>query len=149
MMKQKISAITLLLAATMSSPALADNSTSGNDAMVEASALPSHQAISIPVQSFDLSGVTNARHFMATAETEFMSDYRLQKNDRYMFQKSSAGLAELLVPEEFIYRSTAQDSGVDAVTPGRFLSESVRSDYLANTGPAAKDKSSIGIRFGF
>ncbi len=148
-MKKEISVLAIALAAITSSPALADEAAVETQAMIETAAPKTYQAVDIPVQSFDLAGVAKTKDFMATVTRGYKPNHRLQENNAGSYAENSAGPAALFVPEEFAYRSNAQDSGVDAVTPGRFVSQSVRTDYLSDTGTAAADKSSVGIRFGF
>jgi len=146
--------ITLAAAAALISitatPAFADSAID-TETMVEAAAPQQHQAIDLPISNFDLAGVTGKQEpsFMATMIAEFEPGFRVQNNEAPITIEPNAGLSGLFIPQEFSYRSNAQDSGVDAVNPGRFLSSSVRSDFLSDAGPAAADKSSVGVRFGF
>lgn len=146
--------VTLAAAAALISitatPAFADSSID-TQSVVETVAPQKHQAIDLPISNFDLAGVTSKQDhsFMATMASEFEPGFRVRNNAAPIVVEPNLGLSGLLIPQEFSYRSTAQDSGVDAVNPGRFLSSSVRSDYLSDAGPAAADKSSVGVRFGF
>ncbi|QTD56794.1 hypothetical protein [Parasphingorhabdus cellanae] len=149
-MKNVTLAAAAALISTTATPAFADSAID-TETMVETAAPQQHQAIDLPIGHFNLAGVTTDQgySFMATMVDIFEPGYRVQDNGARPASKPNESLASLLVSEEFSYRSTAQDSGVDAVNPGRFISSSVRSDYLSDAGPAAADKSSIGIRFGF
>ncbi len=148
-MKNAIIATAAALISITATPAFADSAID-TESMVETAAPQQHQAIDLPISNFDLAGVAaKQKHsFMATMADAFMPGYRLPKNDIPSLSQPNAGLAGLLIPEEFSYRSTTQDSSVDAVNPGRFLSSSVRPDYLSDAGPAAADKSAVGVRFG-
>lgn len=146
--------VTLAAAAALISitatPAFADSAID-TETMVETAAPQKQQAIDLPISNFDLAGVTGKQNhsFMATMAAEFAPGFRVKNTTAPVTAKPNAGLTSLFIPQEFSYRSTAQDSGVDAINPGRFLSSSVRSDYLSDAGPAATDKRSVGIRFGF
>ncbi len=149
-MKNAIIATAAALISITATPALADSAID-TETMVETAAPQQHQAIDLPISNFDLAGVaTNQKHsFMATMADAFKPGYRVPNNATPILSQPIAGLTGLFIPEEYSFRSTAQDSGVDAVNPGRFLSSSVRSDYLSDTGPAASDKNTVGVRFGF
>lgn len=146
--------VTLATAAALISitatPAFADSAID-TDTMVETAAPQQHQAIDLPISNFDLARVTGEsdRGFMATMAAEFEPGFRVQNAQAPVTTEPNASLSGLFIPQEFAYRSSAQDSGVDAVNPGRFLSSSVRSDFLSDAGPAAADKNSVGVRFGF
>ncbi|MEO0441362.1 MAG: hypothetical protein AAF067_10855 [Pseudomonadota bacterium] len=138
------------LMALTGAPALADDSAIDTHSMMEAAAPPTHNATSLPVSGFDLAALSGQQslQFMATPESDYQPGYRIRETAAPA-QASNPGIASLIVPEEFAYRSTAQDSGVDALVPGQFLSTSVRDDLQSDTGPAAWDKSSVGLRLPF
>ncbi len=144
-----LAAATALISIT-ATPAFADSAID-TQSMVETAAPQKHQAIDLPIRKFDLARLTGQQDpsFMATMATEFEPGFRVSNNTAAPATEPSVGLSGLFIPQEFSYRSNAQDSGVDAVNPGRFLSSSVRSDFLPDTGPAAADKNSVGVRFGF
>lgn len=139
------------LMALTGSPALADDSAIDTDSMMEAAAPPKHNATDLPVSGFDLAalGGQQSLRFMATMESEYQPGYRISETGSPVVTSNSAGLASLIVPEEFAYRSTEQDSGVNALVPGQFLSTSVRGELQNDSGPAARDKSSVGLRLPF
>ena len=143
-----LAAAALILAA---SPAQADDAAMDVESMMEQSETKIYQPITPDFGTFDISGLSanTDASFMATMSKQFEAGFRLNEPVANFDRDSSAGLAALIVPEEFAFRSNEQDSGVDSVNPGRYLSHSVRSDYLSDTGPAARDKSSVGVRFGF
>ncbi len=147
---KKVLIIAAAFGSITAAPAWADSAVD-TDSMMTAAAPTQHQAIDLPIGNFDLAGVDRAQAnaFMATMAESYEAGYRVPTALKAIPAEPSAGLTGLFIPAEFAYRSSAQDSGVDAVTPGRFLSSSVRADYLADTGPAAADKSAVGIRFGF
>lgn len=150
-MKNVILASAAALISITATPAFADSAID-TETMVETAAPPTqHQAIDLPISSFDLAGATTSQQygFMATMADSFEPGYRIQNGPTPGITRPNIGVSSLLIPEEFSYRSTAQDSGVDAVNPGRFLSSSVRPDYLSEAGPASADKSAVGVRFGF
>ncbi len=149
-MKNVTLAAATALISISATPAFADSAID-TQSMVETAAPQKHQAIDLPISNFDLARVTGKqeRGFMATMAAEFEPGFRVQNNEAPIAIEPNAGLSGLFIPQEFSYRSNAQDSGVDAVNPGRFLSSSVRSDFLSDAGPAAADKSSVGVRFGF
>lgn len=154
-MKNRIASTVSILGTTVmmltASPALADDSAVDTDSMVETMAPPAPAAVDLPIASFDLNAIPGSQNldFMATTSAKVQPGYRIENQTSAAIAPSSAGLASLLVPEEYSYRSTEQDSGVYPVIPGRFLSSSVRADYLTDTGPAARDKSSVGFRLPF
>ncbi|MEL6875375.1 MAG: hypothetical protein AAGM33_07825 [Pseudomonadota bacterium] len=139
------------LMALTGTPALADDSAIDTHSMMEAAAPPTHNATDLPVSGFDLAALTGQQslRFMATMESTYEAGYRISAASSPVASGSNPGIASLIVPEEFAYRSTAQDSGVDALVPGQFLSTSVRADLQSDTGPAARDKSSVGLRLPF
>lgn len=149
-MKNAIIATAAALISITATPAFADSAID-TQSMVEAAAPQKHQAIDLPINGFDLAGVTGKQDhsFMATMAAEFEPGYRVQDDGSPVAAQPNVGLSGLFIPQEFSYRSTAQDTGVDTINPGRFLSSSVRSDYLSDAGPGAADKSSVGVRFGF
>lgn len=136
--------------ATTASPALADEAMDV-DAMVEHNLPEPVNAVTPIVSGFDVEniGSSTADEFKATITSQYQSGYRLSEPVARFDNGSSAGLVSIFIPEEFAYSSTAQDTGVDNALPGRYLSNSVRSDYLSETGPITRDKSSLGIRLGF
>ncbi|MEM8919684.1 MAG: hypothetical protein AAGE37_12585 [Pseudomonadota bacterium] len=138
------------LMALTGAPALADDSAIDSHSMMEAVAPPTHNATDLPVSGFDLAALTDQQslRFMATTESDYQPGYRIRETAAPV-ETGNPGLASLIVPEEFAYRSTEQDSGVDALVPGQFLSTSVRDDLQSDTGPAAWDKSSVGLRLPF
>ena len=148
-MKKAISTVLIALAASAATPAFADDSAVDMQDMAKEVSSSQHKAIDLPVSGFDLTTLGSNREFMATMASEFEPGYRVVQQSEAFAPTANAGIASLFFPPEYSYRSSAQDSGVDAVTPGRFLSSSVRADYLTDTGPAAADKSSVGLRFGF
>lgn len=154
-MKNRIATTAAILTATAmmltASPALADDSAVDTDDMVETLASSIPDAVDLPIGGFDLKTIQGSQNldFMATMAAEYQPGYRLEKQTSAAGAPSTSGLASLLVPEEYSYRSNEQDSGVYPVIPGRFLSSSVRTDYLTDTGPAARDKSSVGFRLPF
>ncbi len=119
--------------------------------MVEEVSSKTYDAITPAIGSFDIGSLTGSRNidFMATMGSRAKTEYRLNLPAQKFEADSDAGLAALIVPEEFAFRSNAQDTGVDAALLGRFLSSSTRSDFLSPSGPANRDKSSLGIRLGF
>ncbi|SIN82978.1 hypothetical protein SAMN02745824_1948 [Parasphingorhabdus marina DSM 22363] len=141
------------LMALTSSPALADDSAIDTSSMIEAAAVtpPTYQAADLPVSGFDLAALNSQQspRFMATMESQYQAGYRIANITAPDLTDNSPGLASLIVPEEFAYRSTEQDSGVDALVPGQFISSSVRGELQSDTGPAARDKSSVGLRLPF
>ncbi len=149
-MKNVVIVTAAALISITATPAFADSAID-TQSMVEAAAPQKHQAIDLPISNFDLAGVSSNQDqsFMATMAPGFESGFRIENDVSPVVEQRSAGLTNLFIPQEFSYRSTAQDSGVDAVNPGRFLSSSVRSDFLSDAGPGAADKSSVGVRFGF
>ncbi|MEP2101925.1 MAG: hypothetical protein ABJP02_10495 [Parasphingorhabdus sp.] len=149
-MKNVIIATAAALISMTATPAFADSAID-TESMVEAAAPQKQQAIDLPISNFDLASFTGKQDhsFMATMADAFEPGYRVKDSGSPVTAQPNIGLSSLLIPQEFAYRSTAQDSGVDAVNPGRFLSSSVRSDYLSDAGPAAADKSTVGVRFGF
>ncbi|WP_422343075.1 hypothetical protein [Parasphingorhabdus sp.] len=149
-MKNAIIVTAAALISITATPAFADSAID-TQSMIETVAPQQFQAIDLPVSRFDLAGVTGSQNdgFMATMMETFEPGYRVSVNAEPILAEPNAGLTSLFIPQEFSYRSTAQDSGVDAINPGRFLSSSIRSDFLSDTGPAASDKSSVGVRFGF
>lgn len=149
-MKNAIIVTAAALISITATPALADSAVD-TDSMVEAASPQKHQAVDLPVTNFDLAAVAQPSNhsFMATMATDFEPGYRVNDELSPVAIEPDAGLAGLFVPREFAFRSTAQDSGVDAINPGRFISSSIRSDFLSDAGPAAADKSSVGVRFGF
>ncbi|GAA0467384.1 hypothetical protein GCM10009096_05200 [Parasphingorhabdus litoris] len=149
-MKNSFIAAAAAIVSITATPAFADSAID-TQSMVEIATPQKQQAVNLPISKFDLAGVANQQDhsFMATMTNTFEPGYRVKNEGASPTEQSSIGIANLFVPQEFSYRSTAQDSGVDAVTPGRFLSSSIRSDFLSDAGPAAFDKSSVGVRFGF
>lgn len=149
-MKNATIATAAALISITATPAFADSAID-TQSMVEAAAPQKQKAIDLPISNFDLAGVIGKKDysFMATMAAEFEPGFRVKNGTSPFTAQPNAGLTGLFIPQEFSYRSTAQDSGVDAINPGRFLSSSVRSDYLSDAGPAASDKSSVGVRFGF
>ncbi len=150
-MKRFMIPLMLGFAGLSASPALADSAIDTPSMLESASPAPSVNAENLPIDGFDLSGLQPASPagFMATMSASYQPGYRLKNTASEEFVGDRGGVVSAIVSPEFAYRSTAQDSGVDAVLPGRFISNSVRGDYLPDTGPAASDKSSIGLRFGF
>ncbi|WP_109356293.1 hypothetical protein [Sphingorhabdus sp. EL138] len=149
-MKNAVIVTAAALISITATPAFADSAID-TQSMAETASPQKHQAIDLPISNFDLAGVTSKKDhgFMATMAAEFAPGFRIQSDIAPVAAQPDAGLTSLFIPQEFSYRSNAQDSGVDAISPGRFVSSSVRSDYLSDAGPAAKDKSSVGVRFGF
>lgn len=149
-MKNIALAAAAALISITATPAFADSAID-TQSMVETAAPQKHQPIDLPISNFDLAGVAAKQQhsFMATMAAEFEPGFRVKNNASPLTAQPNVGLSGLFIPQEFSYRSTAQDSSVDAVNPGRFLSSSVRPDYLSDAGPAAADKSSVGVRFGF
>lgn len=146
---------TKLLAATVAtliaSPALADDAGIDSTAMIEQVKPQSIDAITPNIGAFSIASLNDPSisDFMATAPKMFEQGYRLTSVDENFANQSSAGFVALLVPEEFAFRSSAQDTGVDAALPGRFLSSSTRSDFLSPSGPVSRNKSSLGVKLGF
>ena len=135
----------------VASPAQADSAIDTQSMTESAAPAPLVNAEQLPIGAFDLSGLATSSpaDFMATMANRHKRDFRLKAEADPRFDGDQGGLVSAIVSPEFAYRSSAQDSGVDAVLPGRFVSNSVRDDFLPDTGPAASDKSSIGLRFGF
>lgn len=150
-MKKSVSLISAIIATVFASPAFADDAAIDVDSMVEEVSPKTYDAITPAIGSFDIGSLNGSRNidFMATMTGHATPEYRLKLITQNFEADSSAGLAALIVPEEFAFRSNAQDTGVDAALPGRFLSSSTRSDFLSPSGPANRDKSSLGIRLGF
>ena len=141
--------IAAILTAMISVPALADDMGIDTSDMTETASPALVNAFDLSADGFDLSSTTRQTSFMATMAASLSPDYRLQNQGSGKYAENNAGIVSLFVPEEFAYRSNAQDSGVDAIVPGQYLSQSVRPDFLNDNGPAANDKSSVGLRFGF
>lgn len=145
----------LILAATVStlaaSPALADDAGIDTDSMVDQMKPASIDAITPSIGNFKIENLGNnpRSDFMATAPAKFEQGYRLTAGQNSFSIEPSAGLVGLVVPEEFAFSSNAQDTGVDSALPGRFVSSSARSDFLSQSGPASRDKSALGVKFGF
>lgn len=145
----------IILATTVSTiaaaPALADDAGIDRDSMIEQAKPRSIDAVTPTVRSFNIKnlGMKSTSSFMATMAGNFEQHYRLNVARNRFETEPSADLVGLIVPEEFAFRSNAQDTGVDAALPGRFLSSSARSDFLPQYGQANRDKSSLGVRFGF
>ncbi len=145
----------IIFAATIStitaSPVLADDAGMDSASMVELVKPRSIDAVTPAVTSFNIAtlGIKSASSFMATEPGRFEQGYRLEVANGGFKNQSAAGLVSLFVPEEFAYRSNAQDTGVDAALPGRFLASSTRSDFISQSGPENRGKTSLGIRLGF
>lgn len=149
---KKLALITALTVTGLTStPAFADSAVDTESMIDIARSAAPVEAYSLPVNGFELSALKSDKttEFMATMSDQYQPGYRYAALTEYTNTETGPGLASLLVPEEFAFRSNSQDSGVDAALPGRFLSNSVRADYLTSNGPASSDKSSVGIRFGF
>ena len=149
-MKNSIGIISALVAVSIASPVLADDAMDVSS-MVEQSQTTSYQPITPSVQAFNIANLSTGKKadFMATMANQYRPDYRLHQPVANFDKDSNVGLVSLIVPKKFAFRSTAQDSGVDAVIPGRYVSHSVNRDYTSDTGPAARDKSTTGIKFDF
>lgn len=149
-MKNVILASAVALISITATPAFADSAIDTETMVETAAPQTQQQAIDLPINSFDLAGAKASQQygFMATMADSFEPGYRIEIGPTPDITRPSVGLSSLLIPQEFSYRSTTQDSSVDAVNPGRFLSSSVRPDYLSDAGPAAADKSAVGVRFG-
>jgi len=145
----------IILAATVSAitavPALADDAGIDRDSMVEQVKPRPIDAVTPTVRSFNIEnlGMESTSSFMATTAGKLEQEYRLNLVRNGFETEPSAGLIGLIVPEEFAFRSNAQDTGVDAALPGRFLSSSTRSDFLSQSGPVNRNKSSLGVKLGF
>ncbi|GAB5489547.1 MAG: hypothetical protein Pars2KO_31170 [Parasphingorhabdus sp.] len=145
----------IILAATVSTiaaaPALADDAGIDRDSMVEQSKPRSINAVTPTVKSFNIKylGMKSTSSFMATTTGRFEQEYRLNVPRNGFEAEPSAGLVGLIVPEEFAFSSNAQDTGLDVALPGQFLSSSTRADFISQSGPVSRDKSSLGVRFGF
>ncbi|MEO9469768.1 hypothetical protein [Parasphingorhabdus sp.] len=154
-MKNRIATTASIFSATVmmltASPAIADDSAVDTESMTEAMAPSVPVAVDLPIAGFDLKAVSGSQNFdfMATAAKKNQPGYRIDNQPSPAITQPTSGLTSLLVPEEYSYRSSEQDSGVYPVIPGRFLSSSIRADYLTDTGPAARDKSSVGLRLPF
>lgn len=150
-MRKATKILATILAALITTPALADDAGIDSSSMMEQIKPQAIDAITPDVGGFDIQSLNDAstRDFMATAPAMFEQGYRLSAAEDQYANQESIGIAALFVPEEFAFRSNAQDTGVDASLPGRFLSSSTRSDFLSQNGPANRDKSSLGVRFGF
>ncbi|OAO03106.1 hypothetical protein [Parasphingorhabdus sp.] len=148
-MKNMLPIFTALLIAGSSSPAFADSSLELHD-IIAASPAPMIEAVDLPFSSFDLTDHDKGdSQFMATMSEQFQPGFRLLAESKALETEELANPLGLIFPGELAYRSRSQDTGVDSIVPGRFLSNSVRADYLADSGPAAADKNAIGIRIGF
>lgn len=145
----KIMAATLAM--LVATPALADDAGIDSSDMMEQVKPQAIDAITPAVDGFSIQSLNGGsiNDFMATAPVMFEQGYRLSAAEDQYANQESAGIIALFVPEEFAFRSNEQDTGVDASLPGRFLSSSTRSDFLSQNGPANRDKSSLGVRFGF
>jgi len=150
-MNKSATLLAAVVAISISSAAYADDAAMDVESMVERTDTQSYQAITPIISGFDIArlGKQKPAQFMATMRSGYDQEYRLKQPINKFESDSKAGLAALLVPQEFAFRSTEQDSSVNAITPGQYVSNSVRSDYVSDTGPAANDKSSIGVKFGF
>ena len=145
----------IILAATVTAittvPALADDAGIDRDSMVEQTRPRSIDAVTPTVRSFDIKslGMKSTKSFMATTAGKLEQEYRLNASRNGFETDPSADLVGLIVPEEFAFRSNAQDTGLDVALPGQFLSSSTRADFISQSGPVSRDKSSLGVRFGF
>ncbi|MEP2988416.1 MAG: hypothetical protein ABJN65_15955 [Parasphingorhabdus sp.] len=145
----------IIFAATVStitaSPVLADDAGMDSASMVEQVNPRSIDAVTPVVTSFNIAslGIQSTSGFMATDPKSFEQGYRLKTTNGGFESQPSVGLVSLFVPKEFAYRSNAQDTGVDAALPGRFLASSTRSDFISQSGPENRGKTSLGIRLGF
>lgn len=147
-------AITILaasLSTAIATPALADDAGMDSASLTEQAKSLSVGAVTPQIGSFNIRSLNGATtsDFMATAPKMFEHGYRLSSAEDKFENQTSTGFVALLVPEEFAFRSNAQDTGVDASLPGRFLSSSARADFLPKSGPVNRGKSSLGVRFGF
>lgn len=148
-MKNLLPIFTAILIAGSASPAFADSSVELHD-ILAASSTPMIDAVDLPFSSFDLTDHGKGdSQFMATMSEQFQPGFRLPTDSKALETEGLANPLGLIFPGELAYRSRSQDTGVDSIVPGRFLSNSVRADYLVDSGPAAADKNAIGIRIGF
>ena len=144
-----------IVAATVSTltatPAFADDVSIDTDSMVAQAKPRSIDAITPSIGRFNIEnlGSNPAGDLMASTPGNFEQGYRLDSDQNSFSIEQSAGLISLFIPAEYAFRSNAQDTGLNTALPGRFVASSTRSDLLSQTGPATRDKSSIGIRFGF
>lgn len=150
-MHKMIIILTATVSAITAAPALADDAGIDRDSMIEQAKPRSIDAVTPSVNSFNIKNLDmkSTGSFMATMAGSFEQEYRLNSARSGFEAEPSAGLVGLIVPEEFAFSSNSQDTGLDVAIPGQFLSSSTRADFISQSGPVSRDKSSLGVRFGF
>ncbi len=156
-MKKNIAFTIFVASSLLVTPAYADSDISAQSSAVREIAKTNPHSFTLSPNQFDLSSVESAKPFsVVPVRLASEQEYRLISSNNQDFNEAAfttAGLTNALsafgINEAQAFASLEQDTGVDALVPGRFISSSVRSDYIVDGTPGANDKSALGVKFGF